>query len=339
MILVDSLYINNFGGFLLFRYLVDELEKNNIEAFYIIDFRCGNKFSDIPLERKCVMHASMLTRHKWYKVNGKRFNKVLCFGNVPPSIRLKAEVYTYFHNINLLNIPASEPFMRKVSSKLKRTLFKILKKNTDYWIVQTENTRDELMKHLNEPIDKLKILPFYNIDDIEVGLVDCQNRAGYIYASRYTQQKNFEFVIRSWIELAKRNIRPELHLTLDYQPQKLRDLISIATERYHTRIINHGPMSQQNLFKLYRQMRVLVYASTNESLGLCIIEAIENGCDVIAPDLPYVHSICKPSVVFKIQNVASFVDAIVTYEYETLRTKIKIENMIDKLLVIFKSVV
>lgn len=97
--------------------------------------------------------------------------------------------------------------------------------------------------------------------------------------------------------MAEHGYTPTLHLTLNYIPPQLLQLINCANKK-GAKIINHGHLDTNELFSLYRKTKALVYAATNESLGLCIIEAIENGCDVIAPDLSYVYCICNPSSVF-----------------------------------------
>lgn len=329
MLLIDSLYINNSGGLTLLKYLVKEIQKFNTDIFYLIDHRCSSHFLDIPDNKKCIMKASLLSRYNWYRKYGRNYKKIFCFGNIPPPIKLKCTVYTYFHNINLLNIPLTEPIKIKIISATKRFIFCRFKKNTDYWIVQTSNTKNELIKHLWENPQKVKILPFYNIEGADkCGKLD---RDGFIYASNYTRQKNFEFVIKCWDMMAEHGYTPTLHLTLNYIPPQLLQLINCANKK-GAKIINHGHLDTNELFSLYRKTKALVYAATNESLGLCIIEAIENGCDVIAPDLPYVYCICNPSSVFTLFSIKSFVKALQKYESEPSTTENLSTNKINELL-------
>lgn len=331
MLLIEALYIDGGGGLMLLRYLADELEKRHMAPYYVIDERCGNAFEDIPSERKCIMVASFWARKQWYKENGHKFDKVLCFGNIPPSILLpNATCYTYFHNINMLKIPTQLPLKVKILSWIKRRVYIWLKRNTNFWIVQTENTKNELVKHLVENRERVKIVPFYNITGSS-----CKNsqRDGFVCASGYNPHKNFEFIVDAWSELAKRQITPVLHLTIGMgdAPEAMFEKIETA-KKNGARIVNHGIMPQQELFSLYRQCRGLVYAAINESLGLCIIEAIENGCDVIAPELPYVHSICKPSGTFFQNNMDSFIEVISKYERgDCERTESTVRNQIEEM--------
>lgn len=328
MILIDSLYVNNSGGLVLLQYLVSILENRKYNTFYLIDERCGLKFLHIPDNRKCVMKASMYLRYKWYKKNINRFTKVLCFGNIPPPITVNSDVFTYFHNINLLNIPSSEQLKVKILSRFKRLIFRYLKKNTTKWVVQTENTKKELLRNLKEDESRVKILPFYNI----VGsFKENDKRNGFIYASNYTVQKNFEFVVSCWEALAGIGFVEPLHLTLSNAPSSLIDMIRNANKN-GANIINHGKISQVDLFKEYNESKAIIYAATNESLGLCLIEAYANGCDIIAPDLPYISSICIPSETFKLNSQKSFIDAVLNYSKNGHKSQLMIKNNIDELL-------
>lgn len=329
MLLIDALYINNSGGLSLLHYLVNEIEKRINDTFYLIDDRCATFFNEIPNNRKCIMKASLFNRYRWYRKYCMGYDKVLCFGNIPPQIKIKAQVYTYFHNINLLNIPSTEPLKVKIASRLKRFIFYSLKQNTDYWIVQTSNTQYELINHLCEVPNRVKVLPFYNIADTQQK--GNGKRDGYIYASNYTPRKNFEFIVDCWERLAELGLTPTLHLTLSNAPQKLLHKIDCAKKK-GAQIINHGHLSSDELFVLYRKTKAIVYAATNESLGLCLIEAMESGCDVIAPDLPYVYCVCKPSCVFTPFSMGSFIQAFKKYEKEPNVTKNLSTNRLDELL-------
>ena len=69
MILLDSIYINNSGGLMLLKYLVDCLEKSNIKVFYLFDKRTEDIFSTIPANKRKFLPASIPERLKFYTVN------------------------------------------------------------------------------------------------------------------------------------------------------------------------------------------------------------------------------------------------------------------------------
>jgi hypothetical protein len=47
-----------------------------------------------------------------------------------------------------------------------------------------------------------------------------------------------------------------------------------------------------------------------ESFGLGLVEGIENGCKVIAANLPYTFAVCNPSIVFDPYAVDSIVNGL-----------------------------
>src|SRR5690554_775744 len=114
MILLDSLYINDGGGKVLLDYLVENIEQSNIKCFYIFDKRCENDFLWIPDNRKVILKASLYKRHQFYRKNKLKFSKVLCFGNLPPTMNLNIKTYTYFHQPLFLEIPESVSILNRM---------------------------------------------------------------------------------------------------------------------------------------------------------------------------------------------------------------------------------
>ena len=93
MILVDALYINSGGGKVLLDYLIQELEKTDKKIYYLLDNRIKDNIQQIKDTNKVLyLPASFNKRHLFYKENKNLFSTVLCFGNLPPNIRLKAKV-------------------------------------------------------------------------------------------------------------------------------------------------------------------------------------------------------------------------------------------------------
>ena len=98
-------------------------------------------------------------------------------------------------------------------------------------------------------------------------------------------------------------------------------------------IINHGYIPFGQLAQLYIQSKATIYPSYNESFGLGLVEAMEAGCDVIAADRPFVHSICRPSEVFDPSSPQSIADAVLRYEdNRSPKTEKTVENRIDEMI-------
>ena len=274
------------------------------------------------------MRASLKGRRVFYHKIPEYVTSVLCFGNVPPPIRLDVPVYTYFHNINMLTLSDCRNFKQKVMYWLKRTYIKANRNNTDNWFVQTTNTAKELIKNLNVKESLVSLYPFYRIPKFQ--RCECE-RIDYIFVGDDTGSKGHKELIEAWKILHSRGVYRTLHLTVSSQSPLYNELNNISEGG--PRIINHGLIPLEEVFSLYARCRAIVYPSRNESLGLGIIEAIESGCDVIASDLPFVYAICEPSEVFDRRDPNSIADAIVHYEeVGTSRSIIMVSDKVYELI-------
>ena len=329
MLLIDALYINYGGALNLLHYLADTLQEKHVKFYLLADERCQGEFDSLPMvEYQC---ASLSQRLGFYKAHYDVFTSVFCFGNVPPPMRLRIPVYTYFHNINMLTLADCRDRKQWLAFWLKRAYIKHYRNNSDEWFVQTFNTANELIRHLGVPSDKVNLYPFYRIPSFpEVS----RARTDYIFVGEYSGSKGHDELLEAWKILHGQGIDLTLHLTVslgDAFLNKLQESIRLGV-----RIINHGYIPTEELVKLYVQCKATIYPSFNESFGLGLIEAMEAGCDVIASDRPFVHAICEPSEVFDPALPKTIVDAVMRYEkeerHQTVQTVCdRIDEMISKI--------
>ena len=64
---------------------------------------------------------------------------------------------------------------------------------------------------------------------------------------------------------------------------------------------------------MLRQSKCLIYPSINETLGIPIIEAHENGLNIITSNLPYAKQFVTPDYLFDPLSVSSISRAISKY--------------------------
>lgn len=154
MILIDAVYITTGGGKVLLDLLVEKIEKDEStkKIYLLIDIR--NKY--LYKERKhnkikvCFLKNSELSRLLFYLRHKNLFSKVICFANIPPPIRLKCKVSTFFQNVLLLDNNLWSNFSLKIKFLfyLKRLLIISRKNKCDDWIVQTNHVDKLLRKTL-----------------------------------------------------------------------------------------------------------------------------------------------------------------------------------------------
>lgn len=334
MLLLDSLYINNGGGKILLNYLVEKMEQKNMDVFYLFDERCRNDFSDIPNNRKLYLKASLWNRHKFYLKNGKKFSRIFCFGNLAPTIKLKAKTYTYFHQSIFLNIPKEFSLKKRLLFKLKTKIFKALLRNTTFLVVQNQITKNCLNEKFSFKLDNILLFPFYRNEDLKISNNKKPNT--FIYVSSGSPHKNHIRLINAFCSFFDKNKKGELILTIPDNEKELLGIVRLKIEEGYP-LNNIGFVNRSTLVDFYHTSEYLIFPSLEESFGLGIVEAIDCECKVIGADLPYMHQVCSPSILFNPfdeKDISrAFEDALNKEEGMTVK---KIDNKINQLIELLK---
>lgn len=332
MLLVDSVFINNSGGLVLLRYLVDYLESQFQDVFYLFDIRTEVYFKNIPVSRKEYISNSLIERHFFYKANKIKFDQVLCFGNLPPTIRLKAKVLVYFHQPLFLEIPKGFSFKNKFIYAIKQNILNCIKNNADIWLVQSENIKLEFSKkYLSGRAEKIIKLPFYP----ELNF-SCYNKNrekdSFLYVSNSSPHKNHYRLIESFCLAYDEVHKGSLTVTVPDTDINLCEYIQQKIDLGYP-IKNVGFIDREKLTELYLSHEYFIFPSLAESFGLGLAEAIDGGCKIIASDLSYTYEICEPSLVFNPISIDSMQSAIVTaIQNELPCAKKLIENDLSKIM-------
>ena len=332
-VLIDSVYINNSGGKALLDYLVDKIEQKKVEAFYLFDDRCRESFANIPDQRKTFIKNSMISRYRFYVQNRKRFDKILCFANIPPLLKSKnAVTATYFHNTLILDLSAVCSFAKRLRVLAQKMVILFFKRNADYWFVQSDNMKKMMARQLNISDRKIKVIPFYTLDNRPVSGKNIKINS-FIYPSTGFSYKNHPCLLKAWEALYEKGHNPVLHLTLSDMNSALKSQY-LRLKNKGINIVNHGQITSDALRKLYLEAEYLVYPSLAESFGLPLIEAIHFGCKVVAADLDYVHAVIQPSFVFDPTDVGSIAKAVEMCLDGRVQKESKclVENKIDDLI-------
>lgn len=332
MLLVDSVFINNGGGLVLLRYLVDYLESQFDDVFYLFDIRTEFYFKHIPVLRKKYISNSLMERHFFYQANKMKFDKVICFGNLPPSIRLKAKVLVYFHQLLFLETPQGFSLKNKFIYARKQNILNFIKNNADFWLVQSEYIKVEFSKkYLSGKTEKIVKLPFYpelNFSHYNM------NRAKYsfLYVSNSSPHKNHYRLIESFCLAYDEVHKGSLTVTVAVSDLNLCAFIQKKIDSGYP-IKNVGFIDKEKLTALYLGHEYFIFPSLAESFGLGLAEAIDGGCKIIASDLSYTYEVCKPSLTFDPHSVESMKNAIVKAIHGKLPyTNKLIENDISKIM-------
>lgn len=335
-ILIDALYINNGGGKILLDYLVQEIEGKDINVYYLFDLRCIDDFQFIPSHRKTYLPASLINRHHFYKKNLNLFTKVFCFGNLPPTIKLKVPVFSYFHQPMYLNVPKEFPFTQKMLFEIKTFIFSKLLKNTTYLLVQTKLMKIGIENKFRFQSKNILLIPFYPNEDLR-NLNIVRELNSYIFVSTGVPHKNHIRLINAFCKFFDDAKRGKLYLTVD--PAVFVDLANFINEKIELGypIVNLGFIDRAKLIKQYNKTEYLIFPSLEESFGLGIVEAIECGCKVIGAALPYMFQVCEPSITFDPFDEMSIYNAFIdSTKDNVVSSRQIINNEIDQLINLLK---
>lgn len=330
MVLLDSLYINIGGGKILLDYLVAEIEKNKYDVFYLFDSRCEGDYNNIPENKKLYLKASSRNRYLFYKKNKINFSSVLCFGNIPPPIKLsdKTKVFTYFHQPLFIGDDSPKNIFAKFTIFAKTTYIKLVKKNTSYWLIQNNRMKNGLKRKYNIQLEHLLIVPFFK--PLPVSNKNKEKNT-FAYISMAPPHKNHLRLIETWELLCKEGIKPVLHLTVPEESNEVNNKITKAKEE-GVNIINHGYVSRDKVSDILHSSEFMIFPSLAESFGLPLVEGIESGCKVIASDLDYTYQVIKPSHSFDPYSSTSIAKAVkYCMVNEIPYSKPKIKNEIKEL--------
>jgi glycosyltransferase involved in cell wall biosynthesis len=330
MILIDALFINKGGGAVLLQYLIEKIltHPRGNDFFFLLDPRF-----DKPEKLKTnfiVIPNKLKDRIKFYKEHKNDYSKVFCFANTPPPVRLKVSVYTYSHNQKLLEAPKQKFNRSYWRLYLKYLVIKLYNKNTDYYIVQTPHMVEELLAtRLKDAAHCLQI-PFYDAEKYKGSTIPFGQRPTdeFAFVSTPSPQKNYPTLLDAWEHLHSLGHTPALHITIDATAPQLLARID-AMKAKGIRIHNYNYIDPRELYFKYRY---LVCPSVMESFGLPLIESVESGMKVLAPDLPYVYDVIKPSITFNPWDKTSIADAVLTaLSKELPMPEVVTKNEVDKL--------
>lgn len=331
MVLIDALYINDGGGKVLLDYLIKKLEETDRKIYYLLDNRIRNNIPEIKKTNTVqFLKASLLNRHIFYNKNKNSFTSVLCFGNLPPNIRINASVYTYFHQLLFLKLTGDLTIKQKILYWLKIKVLNFFKKNTDFWIVQTDLVKKLFLKKYSVLQSKILLFPFYEELPETQSLIRKPN--SYVYISNATPHKNHKLLIEAFEQFYLNHKTGELYLTVSEDYKEIYNLI-IEKQKLNIPIINLGYINRLEIGQIYQQSEFMVFPSLTESFGLPLIEAIEKGCKIIASDLPYTYAVCEPSIVFNPLNENEIINSLSLSQKINVKPSFsKVKNEINQLL-------
>ena len=100
------------------------------------------------------------------------------------------------------------------------------------------------------------------------------------------------------------------------------------------KIVFLGIINHNQLLKVYKSSKFLIFPSLRESFGVPLIEGVQSGCIVLAPKLNYVNELISSAYYFDANNLGNISQSIldgINNKNHPLQ-KIKINSDVNEIL-------
>lgn len=304
-IVIHATNIHQGGGRSLFLPLLKILPKDTV---IFVDERMllpSDMACDIEIIRVKPSILHRLLAEKWLSRVVKKNDVVLCFGNLPPLIKLTGHTVVFVQNRYLIDDVSLRGFPLAVQLRLaiERMWLSGSKCNVDEFVVQTP-TMQKLLEQKTLGRYPIRVLPFVSISHGYVrrlmqSNLQYQHNHDFVYVASGEPHKNHLRLIDAWCLLAEEGFFPTLCLTLsESRFSGLCQDIDMMRQRYGLKVSNLGELSHSDVLRLYQNAWAAIYPSTFESFGLPLIEARQAGLPVLASELDYVRDVLDPEQTF-----------------------------------------
>jgi len=292
LILIDGVYLYNYGGLTILDRIIKELDSKKLQYKVLLDERHQ------PRKNIIILNKGILSRYFFYKKNKRQFTKILCLGNVPPPVKCDANVYLFFHNVNLL-------MKKDVLTLIKWLIIRFHILNADEIIVQTNLVKNIILKK----IDINFTIHVHPVFDTFLNRSKSNNEKGvkkltFFYPASFFKHKNHKLLF-DFFKKSKGDYM--LLLTINNLSEYL--LNEIAN---NDNIYNLGLLPNNETIEILNKVDALIFTSTSESFGLPLIEAALLKKPVLSIDLPYVNEIISTPYRFK-NSLVSLEECIIKF--------------------------
>ena len=319
--IVSATNVHLGGGAVLLRELVSSYQGDE-RLIVLVDKRFqvpANLDAEVVFERVEPRILDRIRAERRLVELAEEGENVICFGNLPPLFPLRGRVTVFLQNRYLIDPEA--PFRKldlRVSVRLllEKAWLKFRGKNADRYVVQTPSMKRLAMKALKHNVEICSFVPngVFAVDDNGSGFTDgagAQKDFDFVYVASGEAHKSHQALLDAWKLLASEQLYPSLCLTLpeDRFSGKWTEIREEAG-RYGLQITNQSDLTYEEVQKLYKNARAMIFPSTFESFGLPLIEARKAGLPILASELDYVRDVVEPAITFDPRSPISIMRAV-----------------------------
>ena len=328
MILLDFTYIHNSGGRNILEKFIGEIVKKKIvkDFIFLFDKRYNyNSLNLISSEKHCISNNEF-DRKIFYLKKRNQIQKVLCFGNIPPPIKIDCQVYIYFHNFLLLDSNNSLLNIKdKFLLKIKQMYIRILVSKRYHWFVQTKFIKTNLHSKFGITKNNISLYPIF--DEILKKKIN-NKKNEFLYVCSNAKHKNIQILIDAFMHLSSISSKKLiLKLTIEKDESYFNKWPNIKHK--NLKIIFLGNLNKDKLYKQYSETKFSIYPSLKESFGLPLVEAAQFSCYILASDKNFAREVVDASQYFNPHSVEDISKKILycLNEKNIKLPKIKVRNL------------
>lgn len=313
------------GGLVLLTTLINQMPQS-LNVLSILNKDLKNAFQ---LDSMYFVSSSLFGRIKaeiLVKRLSRQSENVFCFHGSPTLFTTKCRQSIYIQNALLI-----EPISKKnysintrVRLWIESILLKLKLNDMACCYVQTITMKKKLIRfceNKNLQVPNILIKPLMPNFNEQYKAESFDKEIDFVYPADHQPHKNLENLFLAWQMLAEIGIRPCLVVTLDDNTfQTLKK--TIRFEEMRVNILNYGVINYEDMQKLYRKSKVLIFPSLLESFGLPLIEASQMGLQILASDKDFVYDVCNPTDTFDPDSVQSIVSAVKRFKDVKTDTRI-----------------
>jgi glycosyltransferase involved in cell wall biosynthesis len=149
-----------------------------------------------------------------------------------------------------------------------------------------------------------------------------------ISVSRMAKEKNLDFLIAGLVKIKERSTCTFKCLLVGDGPERKRLVEKVAALGMHDRIVFTGNLAPHEVSRCYLAADLFVFASTSETQGMVLLEAMAGGCPVLAVRASGVYDVVKDGFngVKVPESTDSWAEAVIKLLSDSKRLSILSEN-------------
>lgn len=327
--IINTTNLQSGGALQVASSLLEEWNKNSTHEFHVFlspqlsavleQSRFGQNFQFYAFKSNPTKNIKSLIENKSkLKTLEQRINPNAVFTVFGPALWIPkkthlvgfANGYYLFDDSNFIQQGVLTNILKRIKYYSRRfLLFRQLKKEANYYWVETEKAQAKLASTINRTISDIKFIGNTFGASLEATKNTANNRAfRLLYLSAYYGHKNFE-IIPKVIELLKRkNIPVQFLLTLTQE--KFNQLFN--QEWHKNYVVNLGPIQPNKIKEVYEQSDAVFMPSLLETFSANYPEAMKMELPIICSDFDFSRSICgEAALYFDAQNPEDIANKIV----------------------------